>query len=77
MDAELWLESIVISNKLLGAKKTLTDKQLGSVLLMRGVSLYRQGETQEAMISLGKASGLKESASQAKSWMNYIKQMQG
>jgi hypothetical protein len=44
---------------------------------MRGVSLYRQGETQQAMISLGKASGLKESASQAKSWMNYIKQMQG
>lgn len=77
MDAELWADAVSITNSLIKDKADLTEKQLGAVLLMRGVSHYRNGDSEEAIINLGKASGLETAASQAKSWMNYIKQMQG
>ena len=77
MDAELWLDAVNVSNKIIENKNALSDKQLGSLYLMNGVSLYRLGKEEQALIMIGKASGLKDSSSQAKSWMNYIKQMQG
>lgn len=75
VDDENWVQSILLADKLLPLE--LTEKEKGNVLLMKGVSLYRKGNTKSALVSLGKASAIKSSASQAKSWMNYIKQMEG
>ena len=77
MDAELWVDALSVTGKLIVAKEALTEKQLGTVLLMSGVSHFRNGNIQTALVDLGKASGLAEFSNQAKSWMNYIKQMQG
>ena len=77
MDAELWVDALSVTGKLMEAKEALTEKQLGTVLLMSGVSHFRNGNIQTALVDLGKASGLAEFSNQAKSWMNYIKQMQG
>lgn len=77
MDAELWVDALSVTGKLIKDKEALTEKQLGTVLLMSGVSHFRNGSIQTALVDLGKASGLAEFSNQAKSWMNYIKQMQG
>lgn len=79
MEGEKWKQALQVSESLvkLPISKAFTEKQKGSVLLMEGVSLYRNGNTEKALIALGKASVLKDSSSQAKSWMSYIKQMEG
>ncbi len=79
MDAELWGDAISSTNSLLSQVYVddLSAKQKGAVLLIRGVSQFNAGMVREALVSMGKASGIESSASQAKSWMLYIKQMQG
>lgn len=79
MEAERWTEALDISASLavLPTSEEYTVKQKGAALLMMGVSYYRNGQVDKALIALGKASGIKDSSSQAKSWMSYIKQMEG
>jgi tetratricopeptide (TPR) repeat protein len=79
MDVELWGDAISTTNSLLSRVYVddLSAKQKGAVLLIRGVSQFNAGMIREALVSMGKASGIESSASQAKSWMLYIKQMQG
>ncbi|MFT6259930.1 MAG: hypothetical protein ACJAYK_000650 [Crocinitomicaceae bacterium] len=79
MDAELWVDAISITGSLLSPAyvKELTEKQKGAVLLIRGVSQFNAGSVREALVSMGKASVIESSANQAKTWMVYIKQMQG
>jgi tetratricopeptide (TPR) repeat protein len=79
MDAELWAGAISTTGRLLSSNyvEQLTEKQKGAVLLIRGVSQFNAGSVREALVSMGKASGISTSADQAKSWMIYIKQMQG
>jgi tetratricopeptide (TPR) repeat protein len=75
VDDENWKASIGVANELLKLK--LKSKEKGRVLLMKGIAEYRSGNTQTALVSLGKASSVDSIATQAKSWMNYIKQMEG
>lgn len=75
IDDEEWKESIGLAEALL--KLELRSKEKGRVLLMKGIAEYRDGNTQTALVSLGKASSIESIATQAKSWMNYIKQMEG
>lgn len=77
IDSEDWQGGVEISAQLLKNKINLSRSQLGTVHMMRGVSLYRIGSISDAIISLGKASAIPNTSSQAKSWINYIKQMQG
>jgi lipopolysaccharide biosynthesis regulator YciM len=78
MDAELWGDAISTTERLLSPNnaKDLSDKQKGVALLIQGVSQFNLGSVRKALISMGKASAIQSSASQAKSWMLYIKQMQ-
>lgn len=75
IDDENWNASIQLSQSLMNL--SLTSKEKGNVLLMLGVAQYKNGSKQKALVSLGKASAINTSASQAKSWMSYIKQMEG
>jgi lipopolysaccharide biosynthesis regulator YciM len=75
IDDESWERSIELSNQLMELE--LSSKEKGNVLLMKGISLYRSGNPKQALINLGKASAIDSISSQAKSWMNYIKQMEG
>jgi predicted Zn-dependent protease len=79
MDAELWTAAILTTERLLSKNNSsnLTAKQKGTVLLIQGVSQFNSGAMRKALVSMGKAAGIKTSADQAKSWMLYIKQMQG
>lgn len=72
-DGESWQLADDLANELL--KQALTDKQKGKVLLYQGMAKYRLGDNRESLKTLGKATAFENSASQAKSWMSYIKQM--
>jgi tetratricopeptide (TPR) repeat protein len=72
-DNESWQSADELANKLL--KQSLTEKQKGKVLLYQGMAKYRLGDDRESLKILGKATAFENSASQAKSWMSYIKQM--
>ncbi len=74
VDAEQWQQALAVSKKITALK--LSEKQKGSVLLLEGVCQYRLGHTKPALNALSKAMAIKSTASQAKGWMNYIRQMQ-
>ena len=72
-DSESWPLADELAVQLL--EQPLTKKQKGKVLLYQGMAKYRLGDERESLKILGKATAFEDSASQAKSWMSYIKQM--
>ncbi len=73
IDGELWSNADLLATKLLSMD--LEDKQKGKVYLYHGMVKYNLGDIREALKLLGKSTAFENSSSQAKSWMNYIKQM--
>jgi tetratricopeptide (TPR) repeat protein len=74
VDEEKWEKALTISEQLYVLE--LTEKQKGEMLLLQGICHYRIGETRSAFKALSKAMAIDSSSSQAKGWMNYIKQLQ-
>lgn len=74
IDDQNWDDAISVIQRL--QAQDLSKKQKGRVWLMKGIAQYRLGDSRAAKVSLGKASAIKEVASQAKSWISYINQMQ-
>ncbi len=72
MDAEQWSASLSISENL--NKLDLIPKQKGQVLLFEGIANYKLGNQRQAILFLSKAMGIETSKSQAKGWLNYVKQ---
>ncbi len=75
VDAQEWQQGLQVANELY--KLEITDKQIGEVLLLDGISQFRLGSSRKALVSLSKAAAIKSSSSQAKGWMSYIKQLEG
>jgi len=73
IDAELWGDADRLANELIDLE--LTSKQRGKVYLYHGMVKYRLGDARAAIKLLGKSTAFENSSSQAKGWMNYIKQM--
>lgn len=73
IDQQSWDLADKTASKLLSSD--LTDEQKGKTFLYQGMAKYRMGEIDMAMRVLGKSTAFESSSSQAKSWMNYIKQM--
>ncbi len=74
VDDEQWNQALAAGKVLQGL--TLTEKQQGNLLLLNGICQFRSGDARLALNSLSKAVAIKSSASQAKGWMSYIKQLQ-
>jgi tetratricopeptide (TPR) repeat protein len=74
VDEEKWGKALTISEQLYVLE--LKEKQRGEILLLQGICHYRIGETRSAFKVLSKAMAIDSSSSQAKGWMNYIKQLQ-
>lgn len=78
IDAELWQDAINLSKNILERNPNLPpDRQLGSILLFKGISEFKLGLIKQSLITLGKSSGISETSGQAKSWMSHVNQMQG
>jgi len=74
VDGEQWTAALNIVKKL--QAMPLTENQQGNVLLLKGICQFKNGRTRLALNVLSKAAAIKVTSSQAKGWMNYIKQLQ-
>ena len=72
LDKENWKGVNNLSESLLGAGIKEADK--GRVLVMSGISLHKLNNDRKALLQLSQAVSIEETSSQAKGWMNYIKQ---
>ena len=72
LDKENWKGVNNLSESLLDAGIKEADK--GRVLVMSGISLHKLNNDRKALLQLSQAVSIEETSSQAKGWMNYIKQ---
>ncbi len=72
IDAEEWAASLNVIKQL--ETRELNDKQLAQTYLYKGIALYRSSSSLEsALAAFAQAAKQKETAQQARAWMNYIK----
>lgn len=72
LDKENWKGVYKLSESLLDSKIKESDR--GRILLMSGISLHKLNNNRKALLQLSQAISIEETSSQAKGWMNYIKQ---
>lgn len=72
LDKENWKGVNELAKSLLKLK--VKDAEKGRVLLMNGISLHKLNQDRKALLQLSQAVSIEETSSQAKGWMNYIKQ---
>lgn len=72
LDKENWKGVSALAESLL--KLEIKESERGRVLLMSGISLHRLNKDRKALLQLSQAISIEETSSQAKGWMNYIKQ---
>jgi|GEM_PF-1904247 len=72
LDKENWKGVHELAKSLLTIE--MEEPKRGKVLLMNGISLHKLNNDRKALLQLSQAISIEETSSQAKGWMNYIKQ---
>ncbi len=72
-DLEDWKQTIEVAKSMYLLE--LTDKQIGKVFVLNGISQFNLGQSRQAMVTLSKAAAIASSSNQAKNWIRFIKQM--